>query len=319
MNKTVSLRATWKYLEELDRVAQSMARLTTGDGLGELIRSVLAVTILKHMRERYADSAVRIMDMQRVLGLGSLEQELRLRQIRTLEARISNLPLARQGTEEHSGLKAELSAVWSDFNRNDPEGKQDTKSSSKVFAGGDHHGETELNTMASAHGRKGSKRELVGKGSLKVKDGLFEKLMNDVMDILATPKFVVIQRTATRMVIGIGDENKLNRIWTPSYSQPSMSPHGTLWRHMEFGTGVFAAYKPLLGHKVVATDFKEADGTWHYGHKEGISGRWSGLHFLGSRPGNIILDERGAPFPDDKMLFEAHLHLALNRALLGRA
>lgn len=79
--------------------------------------------------------------------------------------------------------------------------------------------------------------------------------------------------------------------------QRSTSPFKVLWRHLEFGSGVYAskAQAKLLGETPSSGRFKKADGSWLYG-RPGASGE-GGLRVLGTMPMHFLWSSDGTPNP----------------------
>jgi hypothetical protein len=144
-----------------------------------------------------------------------------------------------------------------------------------------------------------------GKGQRK--EGMFHAAMAEVMQKLVDPKLMEATRTRTQLVMGIGNRDHLNAIKTPSYGS-TKTRYKIMWRHMEFGTGLFA--KP--GRRVTGPT-KEGDGSWWYGRARG-----EGIHLAGSQAGNILRKKSGDEYTEDREQLIGRLHLALNRALRGR-
>lgn len=97
-----------------------------------------------------------------------------------------------------------------------------------------------------------------------------------------------IYRNAT--VVGAGSERYLNMIDTPSATVAltgvrSKSRYKTLWRHLEFGSGIDA--KPQPG------GFVPPKTPWFYGRPgEGGPG---GLKIIGTKPMSFLWTDKGAP------------------------
>ena len=140
----------------------------------------------------------------------------------------------------------------------------------------------------------------------------FRQLALDILDKTAgTNAIHTVQGGADRLVLGVGPLSVLDAIETPS-ATPELRGHATtsqfniLWRHLEFGTGVYSSLQVNRG-----SPFKDADGTWWYGPGKGFA-----LHLRGSKPLGALRNPRTQlPYEGDAMRFKTVFSMLMRDAL----
>jgi hypothetical protein len=273
--------------------ARVTALVTDPAAFADLLKGVAQETLLMLYMSRFGEVEARIAKMYRVGGHDDSGQYMQ-----TMIARAAKVDTALERLKESVG--------------NDGPGVAELKERSRKahMRLGDAAG-NDTDSVSGTVSKEGATAGLSevtmepGKGSRK--EGQFHAAMEKVMQTLVDPKLMEATRTKTQLVLGIGDRNLLNAIETPSY-YPAKTRYKIMWRHMEFGTGMFA--KP--GRRVTGPT-KEGDGSWWYGPKKG-----QGLHLAGSQQGNILRKKGGEGYTEDQEQLIGGLHLALNRALRGR-
>lgn len=180
----------------------------------------------------------------------------------------------------------------------------------------------ELNTaglerkVAKAEERltKAYDRQLTGS---QLSTGMFRTLALRVMRLLSDVGEMADRSGRSTIELGIGNVSLLESIHTPS-ATPMLTGHDTdsgmdvLWKHLEFGTGVYAtaagrAANPSSPHRSRKT------GGWWYGPRPGF-----GLHLLGSKGVHALFDAgTGVPYENDALLFEDTFAAHFTRALRG--
>lgn len=108
--------------------------------------------------------------------------------------------------------------------------------------------------------------------------------------------------------LGVGSLAQIEGVKTPSFKSTTPSRYNTLWRHLEFGTGIYRSDKSVNA----ASPYRTERGGWWYGHSEGYS-----LHLLGSRPMGALRNPRTQlPYTGDALrfrsIFAARMHKLLN-------
>lgn len=84
-----------------------------------------------------------------------------------------------------------------------------------------------------------------GYAQSSLSSGLFRYRALEIMRLLTDAKLMRTSATETSVSVHIGDFEKIEKIKTPSATQYILhkghtpSPYDTLWRHLEFGTGVY--------------------------------------------------------------------------------
>lgn len=139
--------------------------------------------------------------------------------------------------------------------------------------------------------------------------GQFRTLALDVMELFASVHAVQSRTTAGTIKLGVGHIATLDQIETPSATEGgSASPFNILWRHLEFGTGVYARPQPNGG-----SPFRLASGGWWYGARKGDA-----LNLRGSQ-GVHALYRRGSqlPYTQDGMRFRSVFAGLMRQALGG--
>lgn len=146
-----------------------------------------------------------------------------------------------------------------------------------------------------------SKRPLPNSGT-----GAFRRLAMKVLGLIAYD----VGTTMTAgggITMGIGPLAALENIRTPS-AKPTRSTRNVLWRHLEFGTGVFATDKAAQSPK-----YRIPGGGWWYGRSRAES-----LELRGSKAGNFMFDpSRKLPYDRDFVRFRSVLFSMIQKVLSG--
>lgn len=110
------------------------------------------------------------------------------------------------------------------------------------------------------------------KQSHYLSSGQFRKRALQVMEVFTDPSLIQTSVFGNNVSAGIGSLPMLNRIETPSATEYALhkghtsSPYNILWRHLEFGTGVYSRGAFAGGDKP-ASRYNEHlwGGLWYYG------------------------------------------------------
>lgn len=126
----------------------------------------------------------------------------------------------------------------------------------------------------------------------------------EVLEYLTSPVYVddhIVSANTT--TIGTAPRELLDLKETPTASvlltgRRSSSKYKTLWRHLEFGTGIDAVPAAVQARAAGATPtgsgrFKNLDGSWQYG-RQGMTSS-GGLTVLGTKPMNFLWTMKGKP------------------------
>jgi len=139
-------------------------------------------------------------------------------------------------------------------------------------------------------------------GSSALSTGKFRELALAIINLMTEVESVGMGATSDSVMLGIGPLNRLNQIETPS-ATPHMAGHDTssqmttMWRQLEFGTGIYASGDPE-GNP--GSPFKDGDGSWWYGKKKGF-----GLHLLGTPGAHVAYDMDGVAYESDALKFQS--------------
>lgn len=152
---------------------------------------------------------------------------------------------------------------------------------------------------------------------------LTSALMRDrslqIIDALTNPQYVTgAMMSGQDMQISAGRLSTLEDIKTPSATdrllqRPTETQYDILWRHLEFGTGLYASNAKVMGQdtSVGGGSYKNSDGTWWYGPPNRGGDRKTGLLVKGSSPMHVLWGPSG-------LMNEMHTIMAqheLNRAI----
>lgn len=135
-----------------------------------------------------------------------------------------------------------------------------------------------------------------------------------VVDRITDTSLMVSNRTSTDVTVATGSIQVLDQIISPSATQllrnrNSSSPYNILWRQMEFGTGIMRKQYP---GNISPTRYTTDKGWW-YGPKTA----YRGVHFKGTKPGNLLRTQSGLPYTEDALKFQREFGQRLRRYLNG--
>lgn len=138
----------------------------------------------------------------------------------------------------------------------------------------------------------------------------FTTLMAQVIDLITDEQRIGIVKGSGSILFGIGEIPALNDLDpTPSWAAGgSKSAFNVMWRHLEFGTGVYSKLPSANSD----SKYSETDGSWWFGKKRG-----QGLHLRGSLPGNFLRTTSGLPYEADAIRFDNVFGAKLKQYLRG--
>jgi hypothetical protein len=145
----------------------------------------------------------------------------------------------------------------------------------------------------------------------------------------SSPKFATRMQQAYRAIfdetgnfgkvgVGWGPMDAVEKVKTPTNrGKPTKSPYTTMWKQLEFGTGVWAV---KLGgpHARTSGRYKFADGSWVYGRvrrRSGAISGYRGLRLIGTQPGSFLWDTDGTPYTRDLQELQAAFYQRLRTQL----
>lgn len=182
----------------------------------------------------------------------------------------------------------------------------------EALANGDAEKAAELKHKAA--NREEKLREALGRRRASaLATGQFRRLALEVIAMMASVEAVDVHFDKKGVRVGIGRLAQLETIETPSATSfltgnDTKSKKTSLWRHLEFGTGIYATGPGADA----SSKFKESDGSWWFGPKRG-----RGLHLKGSQGAHAIFDKQAVMYGDDAMRFEKVFAQLLSQALGG--
>lgn len=145
--------------------------------------------------------------------------------------------------------------------------------------------------------------------------GRFRLLALQVLRVVADATQIQDAGSGGGMVrLGVGRLSFLERIETPSATPvlrgyPTSSKFSTLWRHLEFGTGIYSSISSVNA----GSPYRLPGGGWWYGRSP-----QEALRLRGSRGVHALRQASGAPYAQDAVLFRERVQQLLARALFGR-
>jgi hypothetical protein len=255
-----------KFPKELEELLKRLSPLVDSpELLQRILRAAAAETLLAAYRKRFLNNFAGALDMQRA-GKKRKDPDLG-RSVKRAQKTLNTL--AEEINQAH--LSGEPTG--------DLEKKMRKAEEALVEAYDKHFGGSDLDT------------------------GMFRPLAMQVLGLLTTLNNVGQDVSDSAVKLGIGHLPTLDAIKTPSATpmltgKQTKSRMNVLWRHLEFGTGVYAS--------------KGTKNKWWYGPRRG-----AGIHLKGSKGVNALYDGRGVPYEADALRFESVFANMLTRALRG--
>lgn len=123
-----------------------------------------------------------------------------------------------------------------------------------------------------------------------------------IMQLMTDAGQIRMEQTANGLMVGIGSQRKVLNVRTPSATEfalkkgRSNSRYQHLWRHLEYGTGVYSK-DPEGGDNKRATRYNHMSlPPWHWAYSKNPP---KGLVLRGSRGMHVLRDEKGAERQDE--------------------
>lgn len=148
--------------------------------------------------------------------------------------------------------------------------------------------------------------------------GAFRERMLQVLDRFTNTAHMRKVERKTSHTVYFGNTNYMGQIATNEHSESDVN---VMWRQLEYGSGRFAKkagnipLPRMSEHKWLRGADKHyrrlTDGSWVLGSQAD----GGGLHILGSYPGNWLRDQSGAQYEGDALRFEAVFRARLAAAL----
>jgi len=256
---------------------RGLRKVSSADDMTKLVRAVIQQSLQKALTQRSQGAMERARDMRRATGVIGVDQEATLRihkRIDKLNEKKRLLLSSGAGPHDDSVVKI-VDAIG--------------KLTTRLVGIGDTAGAEQ--------------------GTAHTKGEFSARLREIVAMLTATEGVRLLRQTSDRLSFGLGKKSELDSVITPSWNPSTTSKHRLMWRHLEFGTGVFARARRVAG------GFKEegGNGSWWFGPRPGV-----GLHLRGSPQGALLREASGIPYRADALTFELRFARSLQRALLGR-
>jgi hypothetical protein len=275
---TMQLRITPKLSPELEREIDRLEKLVESpELLVRLLRQAAAETLLASYRKRFLAGFSDALNMQRASSPGGTRKSTKIdKAMEALNSAAESLAEAQVDGTSTAGLDRRIK-----------------KAESQLSDAFDRNPQGPLST------------------------GNFRPLALRVLRLLSDVAEMGERTNTTNIQLGIGNILALDAIDTPSATplltgHDTASPMRTLWKHLEFGTGVYATGVGKTANANSPHRSRNAGGWW-FGPRPGF-----GLHLLGSKGTHALFDEAtGLPYQEDAMKFEDTFGAHFTRALRG--
>lgn len=307
LNVRAELRINLKTTKASDDVfARLDALANKPETMQGLLREVALQSLIERYQKRFLQAEDRMTRIETMRGStnradANYDHGADERFIRAKEARIRNIDRRSKGKspEVQAAARRQIENLQDDIDRR-LEGRQALT------------GRTSSGGLSRALAEQLGLRPDAGSGfnALQSPGGFRNRMKQVYAELFTKPINIPGSRG-----VGFGEMTGLTAIRTPSHTNPTTSPYSTMWKQLEFGTGVFAveAGGPLAR---TTGDFKEADGSWWYGRR--TENGFTGLHFKGTRPGSWYRTPQGAPYPSDTFAFMSAFYNRLLRFIRGQ-
>lgn len=256
----------------LDAALTTLDQLASPQLIGQLLRQAVAETLLTAFRMRFLDNFEKVLD-----------------------------PHVAGGTTATAASEGTIAA------------KQELTKAYAAATAAEISGDRAAQVLAQTRVRRAQRRliqhteRVSGPSSLST--GQFRVRALEVLRALTDASLLEVHTTDDGVLLGIGKLAELENIQTPSATpqltgHPTASSMTTLWRQLEFGTGVYAR---------TAGGPRSPKGWWYSPHPG------TGLRLMGAQGVHAVFDAAtGLPYHRDAVEFEEVFAGLLGRALAGR-
>jgi hypothetical protein len=171
-------------------------------------------------------------------------------------------------------------------------------------------GEARTDAVQNAQRAYARDLRLYRRADKSLPSGKFRSLSLRVMRLAADAGAVrTIQADRGNIRLGIGSRRALDALKTPSATPlltgaPTTSPHNILWRHLEFGTGIYRS------RRRGRTRFQLPGGGWFFGESAN-----TGLRLRGSKGVHALWDAEGRAYVGDQQALSGRFRQLFVQAL----
>ena len=260
--------------------------LTSRKLMKRLMREVIAESLLKAYRKRFDQARGTMADMERADGI---ETDPRRKQqlYDLIGEKDRQLVKLKPGSDAAIKLSKEISDLTE---------------------------RTEgLKRLGGEPGLTGSGKVVDNEGNLVSEDrpsidttaveGGFKVLMEKVQGLMFDTELIKSEMVGPDLVFAFGNIPEISDVKTPSYADSTDSAANVLWRHLEFGTGVYAKPGSRRHGGKRGRGLTKDGKTWWLGSGPDGPGVGVGLHLKGSKAGNFLRQASGAPYDADALSF----------------
>lgn len=153
----------------------------------------------------------------------------------------------------------------------------------------------------------------------KFSSGLFRSRALEVLNELTDGNLMRTKVAKSSLVVQVGNQQRLGQIKTPSATEfvlrrhKTTSRYQTLWRHLEFGTGVYSSDPEGKGNKA-PTRYSGLEGLppWHWAYSPNPP---QGLILRGSHGVHALRNQFGVTYTEDARAFHDRFIEAFTRLL----
>lgn len=289
--KLVLFRLTFDANKEFATlVARIEALISDPAIIGRILRAAVAETILRNIRNRFIRDLPNALEMEKESGGGGIRKRQRKTEEMAHVKRAYEALQEAQQTGDTAGIAAahtRLMEVRDSF----------VKSLNRSAYG--HHPELTPSTLST---------------------GKFRPYALRVLNLMTAANLIQVTADGNGIHVGAGNEPLLRQIQTPS-ATPKLTKHetfsryATMWRHLEFGTGMYAKGDPAGGDNKPATRYNENlhGGRWYYDRKL----RPSSLILRGSKGIHALKEASGQLYTEDVLSFPNRFAAEFAKVLTG--
>jgi hypothetical protein len=248
MAKEVTIKVQGRLGGNMNALEANLDRLLRDRSvLGRLVRRAMAETLLKAYRDRFLKALPQVIDMERSTTDApgrKIPPELEER-LREAAERLTSAQIDGSAKEIASAREA-------------------------------------LNQASHAVAQSLKRRT----GGSKLATGQFRRTALQVMNLVADAGLIHDVSRRGKTSFAAGSFKRLNEIKTPSASamlrgRPTKSRFNIMWKHIEFGTGVYA--DDVSWNATSRSKLQGGSGEWWYGKGHGLA-----LLLRGSRPAHAM-------------------------------
>lgn len=318
---TVRIRIRFDQTREFARLAGSVGRMAQNkEVLGQLIRQAAIETVVQAIRERFILNLPNVLEVEtkwienpddgnfdsrnvdKETGAFSGGYSARARntkemlRVRELYKALDKNRKVRSRAQSENALRRNARARGNLYKR--------LASARKLFRKSLNRSRTGGNRYITPH---------------RLSSGKFRPMALRALALLTDSGWVRFSVTNDRTTVGIGNLRRASGLRTPSATEQVLkkgatsSPFTMMWRHLEFGTGVYS--QDPDGSRHPATPYSAFGGGWWYDRNPP-----GGLYVRGARGVHALFKERSRELreSDEQAFFEATSRLLTAYVMHGK-